>query len=111
VEDLLSIDIVNDLYWDPEDRERYQKTLERDRFVKDYEIEMKRKNARKLFVLVTATVLCDEKGTVETYQGIMRDITEHKRLERQLLQAQKMEAVGRLAGGIARATGKLYPSG
>ncbi len=43
----------------------------------------------------------DQKGKVAGIFGISRDVTEAKQLELQLRQAQKMEAVGRLAGGIA----------
>jgi PAS domain S-box-containing protein len=43
----------------------------------------------------------DRAGNIEGAIHVMRDITERKRLERELLQAQKLEAIGRLAGGVA----------
>ena len=47
------------------------------------------------------TPLRDVAGRMTGLQAIVEDITESKRLEDQLLQAQKMEAIGTLAGGIA----------
>jgi hypothetical protein len=41
------------------------------------------------------------KGDITHYQGIVLDITERKRMEEDLLRAQKIESVGMLAGGIA----------
>ncbi len=45
--------------------------------------------------------LHDEAGRFRGVLGVHEDITERKRLEAELIQAQKMEVVGRLAGGVA----------
>jgi len=100
-EELLQIDISTDLYIHPFDRKEFQYILAKQGFVKDYEVMFKKKDGQQLSFLITATAVHNEKGTIIAYRGIMKDITERKRLEQQLLQAQKMEAVGQLAGGIA----------
>ena len=62
---------------------------------------MKRKDGQKVIVSITANTVYDEVGNVAMYQGIMRDLTEVKRLEEQLFEFQKLDAVGRMIGDIA----------
>src|SRR5262249_24188407 len=58
---------------------------------------------------VTISPIVDPRGQLTHFVGIYRDITERKQLERQLLQAQKMQSVGTLAGGVAHEFNNLLP--
>lgn len=65
------------------------------------ELLNKRKNGQEFPVYVSTSVIHDENDNPIALIGVAADITERKKIEDQLRQAQKMDAVGKLAGGIA----------
>jgi PAS domain S-box-containing protein len=65
------------------------------------ECPLLRKDQTLLDVSLTVSPIKDNQGQVRHVVGILRDITDRKHLERQLFQAQKMQSVGTLAGGVA----------
>ncbi len=65
-----------------------------------FEFEFIRKDGKPLWVVREASIVEDEDGN-KVIEGTMLDVTERHYLEMQLRQAQKMEAIGRLAGGVA----------
>jgi two-component system NtrC family sensor kinase len=86
-EEFLSIDIANDLYKKPEERQKFQKMMERDGRVIDWEVEFKRKDGSTVPVLLTGHVRTDQHGNVIGYEGLNIDISQRKLMERQIKEA------------------------
>ena len=92
---------IGALYGDPANRGELLTRLEQDGALKNLEHEFRRRDGTELWFSLNLRCVYNEDGTPAYYEGTAEDVTERKILERQLRQAQKMEAVGRLAGGIA----------
>jgi len=126
---LLAVDIPSALFVDPADREELKRTLETEGSVNGYEFEMRRKNGEVLTVSESSFVARDAQGRSTAYLGFVLDLTARKqaelellernvellrlneeiqaaydhlrRAQEQLLQSEKMAAVGQLISGVA----------
>jgi len=74
------------------------------------EIENRRRNGDPFHTQLLISPIIDPDGTMVGYLGIHRDITDQKYLEKQLMQAQKMESMGLLTAGIAHEVGNPLTS-
>ena len=73
-DELLGIDIKKGLYWEPKDRERFQKVIETQGFIKNYKVNFRRKDGQKLTILLNGQVVRDESGAVIGYEGYNVDL-------------------------------------
>jgi PAS domain S-box-containing protein len=92
VEELLSTpDSAQKAYLNPADRQAFQAAIEKDGFVKDYEVTFKKKDGTPIEVAITAQVR-ERNGSVVGYEGIIKDITASKRAQAQAEQEHRLVA-------------------
>lgn len=100
VEEALRLD-MHSIYADPEGRELLLERLRQKRKIDRVALEAKTPAGRVLHLVLNAVGIFDEQGELIEVRGYLIDDTERRSLADQLLHSQKMEAVGRLAAGLA----------
>jgi len=99
--ELLARNIETDVYAKAKFRKQMVDEHWRDKDFRDVEAHWKRKNGEKIIVRLSGRPVQRAAGELAYFEVFAEDITERRSLERQLMQSQKMDAIGRLAGGVA----------
>jgi two-component system, cell cycle sensor histidine kinase and response regulator CckA len=100
-EELLSMSISDRLYSDASNRLELMELLARDHRFNAQETSLRRKDGSMARVRVTAYLTPNQRGQLDDVESYFGDLTEQSVLEQQIRAVQKLEAVGRLAGGVA----------
>src|SRR5438132_57565 len=77
------------------------KRVRRGEHVPPFEAVRRRKDGKEIHISVSMSPITNREGRIVGASAISRDISERKRLEEQVCQSQKMEAIGQLASGVA----------
>ncbi|HLE88239.1 MAG TPA: PAS domain S-box protein [Candidatus Brocadiaceae bacterium] len=80
---------VKNIYVDPEDRRRLCEKLEKDGVWREFVSLCKRKNGESFYAERTSNLLRDEKGTPVYIYGVIRDISERKKAEVEIVESEK----------------------
>ncbi len=99
--EVIALDLARDIYADPALQEHFVEKYSGAVPIEGLEVEWKRKDGKLIVVRLSGKPISDGEGHLQYFEMIVEDATERRSLEAQLRQAQKLEAVGRLAGGVA----------
>ncbi len=100
-DEVRALDPKRDVFLDPEEQARLMGEFGRGRRLDNVEVRWKRKDGSAITVRLSGRAVTSPEEPDEVLEIIAEDVTERRVLEDQFRQAQKMEAVGRLAGGVA----------
>jgi PAS domain S-box-containing protein len=100
-EEVLALDPTKDVFANAEEYRRLLEEFQRAGRMDGIEVQWKKKDRHTVTVRISGRAVSSEGGAADVLEAIAEDVTERRALENQFRQAQKMEAVGRLAGGIA----------
>lgn len=88
--EIMKLYIPRDLYFSPEDREAINKPLAEKDEPDTTVIRLKKKDGSELFVEDHGQTVCDEKGTLLYYEGVLRNITDRMRAEEKLRENEEI---------------------
>ncbi|NCD24722.1 MAG: PAS domain-containing sensor histidine kinase [Deltaproteobacteria bacterium] len=94
-------DIATQMYLHPRDRGDLLREGIAKGYIPSRDIQLKRRDGSVFWARLGGRLVRDDAGKTMYFEGFVQDIHEHKMLQSQLLQAQKLEAIGQLAAGIA----------
>ncbi len=92
---------IKDIYNRREERRQFLDALIENKKVSSYETIFRKTDGTRIHLIENAAAVFDETGRLDHIRGFLLDVTEKHHLEMQLIQTQKMESIGRLAGGVA----------
>ena len=100
-EEILQLDPENEVFAHAEEHTRLIEEFRRTGRLDGIEVKWKRKDSSSVTVRISGRAVSSADEPADVLEAIAEDVTDRRVLEDQFRQAQKMEAVGRLAGGVA----------